>query len=294
MTTLFRVLIGTAVYVLILILAAPFPSAAGLMLVFPTLNGLGYVLCERGRVLAMAPSMLWMPVVNGALCAGYLLAFLALARFVPSALLAWGLLALAIVLFGVIVSQRRVQEGIAPSRQLAFAMAATLIGIVLAAMAAFLTEMHTPTNTAGDARDALAQLLSLRLATGATIRNGAKIALFVICLAAFLMVPRILPLSDQQRGILAGLPVVPLGGLLSIAGDTGIDLSTRLDIVRHMAASIWLGPAIAIWFVYAFPRALVRLRPGGVRAFAALAVGWAVCGLAVAAATYALSQFGVG
>src|SRR5690606_1877006 len=120
-------------------------------------------------------------------------------------------------------------------------------------------------------------------------QNGTKMAIFALCLAAFLVATQVMPLSDGVRGILAGLPFAPFGGLVSIAGDGTIELAVRLDIVRHMAARIWLGPAIAIWFIYGFPRVLVRLRSAGTAAgMAALFAAWMLCALAVAAASAAL------
>jgi hypothetical protein len=285
LNTLLRVLLGTAVYVLILVLAAPFPSAAGLMLVFPTLNGLAYVFSERARVLDMAPSMLWMPVVNGVLCAGYLLVFLALARSVPPGGLAWGLTLAAIVLFALIVRQPWVREGIAPQRQRGFALAATVVGLLLVAAAAFFTDAGGPPHAM---RGTLSEALSWRFAADAIMHNDVKIAVFALCLAVFLVATQAMPLSNGARGILAGLPFAPFGGLVSVAGDASLDLAARLDIVRHMATSVWLGPAIAIWFIYGFPRVLVRLAPGSAGAVPALFAAWALCGLAVAAASAAL------
>lgn len=275
-----RVLLGTAIYVLIVVLAAPFPAAAGMMLVFPTLNGLAYVFSERRHLLTMVPSMLWMPVVNGVLCAAYLLTFLALARSVPAVPLAWGLTAVVFVLFALLVCLPPVRRGIPPRRQFAFAVAATIACVLLAAAAVFV---------AGDAaalHAAFGQALSWSSATDVVVRNGGKVAVFALCLAAFLVTTRLLPLSDGVRGILAGLPFAPFAGLVTVAGDGAIDLSMRLEIVRQMAASVWLGPAVAIWFIYAFPRALIRLAPG--YAVPALAVAWGACGLAIAAATMVL------
>jgi hypothetical protein len=254
------------------------------MLLFPTLNGLAYIFSERGRVLAMAPSMLWMPVVNGGLCAFYLLAFLALARSIPAQALAWVLTVLAVGLFLAIVRLRGVREGIAPRHQRAFAVGATLAGLVLVAAASWFASSEAAPIGARISPDAASQALSLRFAAETVARNAAKIGVFAACLAAFLVASRRLPLSDSARGILAGLPFAPFGGLVSVAGDAGLDLALRLDIVRHMAVSIWLGPAIAIWFIYGFPRALVRLGPGATQALAALAAAWALCGVAIAAA----------
>jgi hypothetical protein len=278
-TLLLRVLAGTCVYAVVVVLAAPFPSAAGLMLVFPTLNGLAYVFSERDRVLAMAPSMLWMPVVNGVLCAAYLLAFLALAPRVPAAPLAWSLTAVAIVLFVVTVRQRFVRAGIPARQHFTYAVGATLAGIILVACAAAMAGEPAHLAAGGEA---VRDIGSWRFAADALSRSAAKIAIFALCLAAFLTATRTVPLSDGTRGILAGLPFAPFGGLVSVAADASIDLATRLDIIRHMAVSIWLGPAIAIWFIYLFPHALVRWRPRGIATGLVLVTAWTLCAAAIA------------
>lgn len=283
---LLRVLLGTAVYALILVLAAPFPAAAGLMLVFPTLNGLAYVFSERGRVLAMAPSMLWMPIINGTLCGVYLLIFPAAASVVPAPPLAWGLAAGAVALFVFLVRRPWVANGIAPARQLTFVIAATLAGAALVAAAA---SVHgAGAGAASGWAGAAPSASPVRFAMDTLRHNGAKIVVFALCLGAFLLATRLMPVSDAWRGILAGLPFAPFGGLVSIAGDNALELALRLDIIRQMAVSLWLGPAIAMWFIYAFPRALVRLPPGAAHAIPALFGGWALCGLAVAATALAL------
>ena len=90
--------------------------------------------------------------------------------------------------------------------------------------------------------------------------------------------------SDGARGVLAGLPLVPFGGLLSIALMPTPD---REAIFRGMAIGIWLGPAIAILFVLAISTYLSRRAPLDspladffVR-FAAVIGGWSACGAVV-------------
>jgi hypothetical protein len=86
--TVFRVLVGAVAYATIVALAGPFPGAAGLMLIFPALNGLGLFFAKQARIGAMAKSMLWMPVINGSLCAGYIIIFRLLAGVIPPTVLA--------------------------------------------------------------------------------------------------------------------------------------------------------------------------------------------------------------
>ncbi len=91
MRSLLRVIFGTAVFAAILWAAAPYPAAAGLMLTFPALNGLAFLFAGRDDITRLTGSMLWMPLLNGFLCAGYLSLFLYLAAPEYDRLLAWGL-----------------------------------------------------------------------------------------------------------------------------------------------------------------------------------------------------------
>jgi hypothetical protein len=202
-----------------------------------------------------------------------------LARALPPAGVAWGLTALVTSLFFLVAFQPGVLAGVPPERQRAFAVTATCAGAALV-LFAYAVAGSSAAPIAGFA-------LSWSAAVDAVARNAVKVVLFALCLAAFLLGTRVLPLSDGVRGVLAGLPFVPFAGLLSVAGDAAIDLEQRLAILRQMAVSIWLGPAIAIWFIYGFSRSLLALPPGS--SGAALLAAWALCGLAVAAVTAALS-----
>ena len=61
-----QTLLGTAVYTITIVLAAPFPRAAGMFLMFPALNGLAFFFSPPPAIAPMTASMLWMPVINGA------------------------------------------------------------------------------------------------------------------------------------------------------------------------------------------------------------------------------------
>ncbi|HEX2216032.1 MAG TPA: hypothetical protein VHG27_04970 [Xanthobacteraceae bacterium] len=290
MITLLRVVLGTAVYLLIVVLATPFPAAAGLMLTFPTLNGLAFVFAERGRIGGMAGSMLWMPVLNGALCAAYLLLWLLLAGVVPATALAWLLLALVLVLWSVIAFRTSLKEGIAPERRVAYTVMATLAGAVLTGCAFLLLEKSSVAAVSD-----WSGMFSWSFVRHALAQNWVKIVLFVLCLSAFLIAVQSFRLSDGVQGILAGLPFVPFAGLVSVAGDNALDPDARREILERMAVSVWFGPAIAMWFIYGFSRYLTLRQsrdgcaPGGVRTLPALALGWLLCGLAIAAITSLLA-----
>src|SRR3954469_19632023 len=102
---LLRLLVGTTLYVIIVLLAAPFPRAAAMMLVFPSLNGLSYLFAPPASLVPMGRSMLLMPTINGTLCIAYVVGFLALSRHISPDLLAWLLFAGIAVLWIVATSR---------------------------------------------------------------------------------------------------------------------------------------------------------------------------------------------
>jgi hypothetical protein len=291
--TFIRALLGTTVYAIIIVLAAPFPGAAGLFLTFPALNGLGFLFSPRENVEPMANSMLWMPVINGTLCAAYIVVFLMLAQVVASTMLAWALVIAAAGVWFAVVSRRIVMDGIARTHQLIYGIVVLLVGCALVAIAARLSSGHA----AGSAwtahlpisSDSLLQILW---------QGRLKVALFAASLVLFLVLTARLPISPGARGILAGLPIVPFGGLVSVAGDSGVDLSERLHIFERMAVSVWLGPAVAIAFIFGYSKYLGSRRPLEATAldstmrFAVLVVAWLLCGLAILGIAHALSYVG--
>jgi hypothetical protein len=248
-----RVAVGTAVYVLIVVLAALLPPAAGLMLTFPALNGLAFFYSDDASAAAIARSMFWMPVVNGTLCAVYIVLFLLLVGTLAPASLAWALLAAIVAIWFAWVTRRAVRSGIERDSQFRLAVVSTLAGFLLAAMA--LLALHRLGVSLP--RGALAAAPGgIHAVIAATERSELKIAMFALTLAIFAAAIQYWRISDSTRGILAGLPIVPFGGLVSVAADTTLSADTRWHIFLGMAGSVWLGPAVAIWFIYGFSRHL--------------------------------------
>lgn len=285
-----RVAVGTAVYVLIVVLAALLPPAAGLMLTFPALNGLAFFYSDDARAPSIARSMFWMPVVNGVLCAGYIVSFVLLTGSVAPTSLAWGLLASIIGMWFAWVTRRKVRNGIGEDSQFRFAAVSTLAGLLLAALALLalrhpsLSPPHYALAAGPGAMDRLVAAIE---------HSELKIAMFALTLAIFAAAIQFWRISDSTRGILAGLPIVPFGGLVSVAADTSMAADVRSQIFLGMAGSIWLGPAVAIWFIYGLSRYLGgRSKASSPRAdalprFGALLLGWVltfgvIVGLAVA------------
>jgi hypothetical protein len=290
MITCYRTLLGTFVYTVIVVLAAPFPTATGLFLTFPALNGLAFFFSSQSDVESMARSMLWVPVINGALCAIYILAFLAFAQAPYITFNAWLLVIIIGLAWWRLASLEAIEEGIPADRQVRFGSVVTSTGCVAVVVATVAFGKFVPTQLPMWSVD-FTNILELVLSV--LWQSKLKIFLFAMCLAGFLIATARLPLTPSVRGILGGLPVVPFGSLASIAGDGTAGLAERVHTLERMVESVWLGPAVAVWFIYGYSRYLHRRRPwvtGDAAArFAVLAVGWLLCGAVIAGIAYAIS-----
>jgi hypothetical protein len=298
MTSILRIALrlaaGTLVYAGIVAAAAVLPAAAGLMLTFPAINGLAFFFSADAKAASMARTMLWMPIINGLLCALYMLVLLALGTRSSTALAGWLLLLLVVALWYACVSGRTVMKGIALQYQLAYSIAAALIGAVFVIVAVALSGHPgaVPHHAYATGWENWGWVVE------AMLRSKLKIVLFAVALSAFIVAEAYLPISDAARGVLAGLPIVPFGGLVSIAGDPGMGVAERIHIIRGMMISVWLGPALGIWFIYSMSvffstrrKLTVGWRNESAR-FAAVVVGWTACFLIVVAISAAINAFG--
>jgi hypothetical protein len=272
-----RIIVATGIYVVIIVLATPLPSAAGLMLTFPALNGLAFFFSEDARAASIARSMFWMPVVNGGLCAGYMLGFVVFAKTISPAVAGWGLLIATVGLWFAWVTRKTVRAGIDHSDQLKFAVAATLGGAACTIVAVLLmNRLGLAPRTPAWPSD----LGNFGWIVDAIVNGRLKIALFAATLAVLLTAIAYFPITDSTRGILAGLPLVPFGGLVSVGGDAASSAQSRVEIFLGMIGGVWLGAAVAIWFIFCFSRYLgARTRLAGQPAdiigrFSALVAGW--------------------
>jgi hypothetical protein len=289
-----RVAAGTLVYAGIVAAAAVLPAAAGLMLTFPTINGLAFFFSGDAKAASMARTMLWMPIINGALCALYMLVLLAVGTRSSTALAGWLLLLLVVALWYACVSRKTVMEGIAPQYQLAYSIAATLIGAVFVIVALALSARlgAVPHDAYATGWENWGWVIE------AMLQSKLKIVLFAVAFSAFIVAEAYFPISDAARGVLSGLPIVPFGGLVSIAGDPGIALAERIHITRGMMTSVWLGPAVAIWFIYYMSMLYSTRRTLAVgwrnesARFAAVVIGWTACFLIIIAMSAAIDAFG--
>jgi hypothetical protein len=278
-----RIMVGAAVYVVILILAARLPTAAGLMLTYPALNGLGFLFSDDERAHAIAKTMFWMPIVNGTLCSAYVLLFIVLIRRMPPTVLAWGLLVAMVGLWFAWVSRRTVHLGIDRRHQLTCAIGATIVGTMLAAVTVLVVSRFEPApQQASLAAHVDGMDWRMNWIAAVIVGSRLKIALFALALACFAVAIQYLRISDAARGILSGLPIVTFGGLLAVATDTGVGADAPVKIFLGMTSGVWLGPAVAMWFIYAVAGWLgsrrTRRTPAAdaMARFGVLALGWLV------------------
>lgn len=272
MSTLLRVAFGTLVFAAILWTAAPHPAAAGLMLTFPALNGLAFLFASRDDITRLTGSMLWMPLLNGFICACYLSLFLWFSAPGRDLWLAWGLTLAAALLWLWCATRERLRAGIPPHWRMPYAAALLLMGLALTVW-----WLQTGTNTPATAQSTHVPDAAL------------KIALFALALTLLIVLPARLGLAPNTSGVLSGLPLVSIASLLGIAADPAIDLPWRHEIFSRMLQGVWLAPAMAAGFIVLVSRLLLTAQGYRLRGLVVTA-GWLLCGAAIACAAAILTR----
>jgi hypothetical protein len=256
---------------------------------------LGFIFSPQSSVKSMERSMLWMPVINGALCAAYITAFLTFGQFVIPTILTWTSIIVVTGLWFTITSRKIIRDGIARKHQLIYGIVILLAGCAFAGIAQRAFSRSTIALEPGWSAHIS---VSINFWLQVLWQQKLKIGLFATCLLMYLVLTAHLPISPGVRGILAGLPIVPFGGLVSVAGDSGLNLSERTRIFEVMTVSVWLGPAVAIWFIYGYSKYLNTRRPlhmtvfDAALKFAVLIAAWFLCGVAILGITYVLPYLG--
>ena len=261
------------------------------MLTFPALNGLAFFFAEQPSIGPMARSMLWLPVINGSLCAAFMIVFLSLLGDVNATVLA-GSLAVAVVGAWISIAFRpQVIAGIPERRQLAYAIICTLAGLLLVGLAhVLLPEVHFGAADGG----IFGSTFSWQSVDRTILSSKLKIVLFALALAVFLGATAHRRVPDGVRGVLAGLPLVPFGALFSVAALSDLDTKEQQHVFENMLRSVALSPAVAVWFIYGFSRYLKSRgivgssKLDGLNRFASLIVAWALCGATIASLSWAL------
>jgi hypothetical protein len=266
-----KILVGTVLYVAVLWAARRNPRAAGMMLTFPTLNGITMLVTQPAELGPIVGTMLLLPFINGLFCALYLSGFDRAVRagFSPPA--ASGLLIACVAIVWLttawVISQNR--WNVPADDRNAYAIVLVLGGSLLTWLLP-VRRLKAP-QVFPPAR--LGHLL---------YRNRVRIGLFAIALSAVLLVDR-LGHSSAVVGLLAALPLIAFFSLHTLASDPELSPLARREELSTMANGVWFGPAVAVVFIVGFWRWLTALA-GHVEGAAYLAVGvpsllagWALC-----------------
>jgi hypothetical protein len=266
-----KVLVGTLLYVAVLWAARRNPRAAGMMLTFPTLNGITMLVAQSSELSPIVGTMLLVPFINGLLCALYLSGFDRAVRagFSPPA--ASGVLIAGVFIVWLttawVISQSR--WNVPADDRNAYALVLALGGSLLT----WLLPVRRPKALQSSPPARLGHLLH---------RNRIRIGLFAIALSAVLAVDR-LEHSSAVVGLLAALPLIAFFSLHTLASDPELSPAARREELSTMANGVWLGPAVAVVFIVGFWRWLAALA-GHVEGAAYLAagvpsllIGWGLC-----------------
>jgi hypothetical protein len=286
-----KLALGTSFYVLLLSVAYYFPTAGGMMLTFPALNGLALAAAPKGENAEGATrTMLFMPVLNGLLCALYIFSFLWLK---PDGALFGILTAIGViwaVIVGIIVGQEIELTG--KKNQFLFILVCTLSLLILM-IPLFAYAPHRTIITSSDS--SWAQLMS---------QSGARIGLFALCLSVVIIISdflsKLIPslLVSRLLGAFGGFPLVPFFGLYSVAAAEGRTTNARLEDFGSLAVSVWLGPLIALAFIMSFSgylqtRGRLYDREGRwVKRFVLAIPFWLACFFAIVPATVLIKILG--
>ncbi len=270
-----KVLLGTALYVAVLWEARRNPRAAGMMLTFPTLNGISMLMTAPAELAPIVSSMLLMPIVNGLFCAIYLAAFERIVRAgtAPAAGSALLLTLIAGAWFAIAWLISRNLWGVPVEDDLAYIVAAIVGGLALTWAS---PGRHSNTPVAASPKRP-GHLVS---------RNWRRITLFALALSCVLVADRI-GHSPALLGVLAAMPLVAFFSLHTIASDRERLPEARRADLAAMGNGVWLGPAVAIVFIVGFWRwlAAVASHVDGARylvvGILSLLAGWGLCLLAI-------------
>jgi hypothetical protein len=256
------VAVGTAVFLSILAVGQLLDGrAAGLMVTFPALNGMGLLAAEDLDRVAL--DLFPVIALNGLLCAGCIVVYrrsAAVRAAMPYLALAFWAAALPLVLW----------IGGAVNSPIVLIVGYAFVAFALTAMGVSRPSPRSHTETATRAF---------------WFANRHRTALFVASLVAMLIAAQFWP---SALGWLAALPLVPLFGIAGIAEE-------RPDRLEEMQETILFGPLLAMIFVLLLWQCFILLRAnvGGptLVACSALAclVGWIAC-VAVIAGSSAIDR----
>ena len=269
-----KLIVGTLVYVLLLLVSASLPLAAGVMLTFPAVNGLALFYDQPRNAPGVARSMLFMPVVNGLLCAFFVFSFWHWSTPNSTIALATFLLIAIVTVWLLLFYLTRQLPGLTEHLQFWYILGCTALFSLLAVW--ILQRVpHT------DAQPTAYLTGSLPHSFGGLLEflhaKWYRIALFVGVWTGFVLATEYLRLSTTVKGYLGGLPVVPFGVLISVALEQAGSLDTHFRAISGMAGGVLLSPVVPVWFIYAYSQYLSRTTASVLVRFAVLIAAWCVC-----------------
>lgn len=270
---LLKASLGTLLFILILWCAqSRHPRAAGMMLTFPALNGIGLLAGEGPALQPMAHAMVPMIVVNGLLCVGYILVQRLLRRCGKqrgSRLAAIVLMGLCLCLWFLMAwyVAPHLQSWLTASR----GMVRFVLGYALCASPC-IGWLWCPAPSSDRAKQSLWQVLQANKE-----RVGLLFGLIVLILT-FIHTG-----AQTWAGRFSAFPLLPLYTLALLhAGEAGVP--RRAAVLDALGSTVLMGPVVAMLFVWAYVFYLNTLRHttqgltymgGGVLG---LLLGWGLCG----------------
>ncbi len=238
--------LGAALFVLILWFAqSRHPRAAGMMLTFPTLNGIGLLAAESRELHQMASAMVPMIIANGLLCAGYIWVQRSIASIrgyqkwhmaglMMICLLAWLLLA----------------SFAAPYLQAWLKTPNTIIGLVLVyilCVSPLVWRLWFPSGELAIERRSLLGVLHANWERVVVLLG--LIVLVMVCIRIG---------AETWAGRLSAFPLLPLYTLVMLGTNEATDQQGG-TVLPQLVSTVLLGPVVAMLFVWAFVRYLALL-----------------------------------
>lgn len=247
---LLKAIFGGALFTLILWCAqSRNPRAAGMMLTFPALNGIGLLTTETDDLFLMVQAMPPMIVLNGLLCTGYLLVQgWRLRQGTPGATLGQplGLLGLGLLIWGSMAFwiAPALQPYLSSSRQmLAFVGAYAGCCVALTALG-----LWCPSTVQQPARLSFGRVLQI---------NAVRISGMLACIVLVMLVAHYG--AAAWAGRLSTLPILPFYSLLMLSVAAPHPPQGRARLAQIGSTTLW-GPLVAIAFVWAFTAYLQAIR----------------------------------
>lgn len=232
-----KVMGGTALFVAILLTArAGSARVAGLMLTFPTLNGLGLLGATQQDLGVVVNAMLPVIALNGLLCVGYIWLFQrganALLQSGIRVAIVCGLVWLLAACLLVWLDRPDLNK---------------LIAITYAVGAVVFTFLRWSPRAAPEAPESATGTLTF------LNRRRDRVLLFALSLAVVLAIAHRYRDAGAWVGVLSALPVLPLFVLAGIAEDR----PRQFGVIRDIVA---IGPAIAMVFALGYAWFLAEIR----------------------------------